>query len=66
MSEKITMSEQGYIAAKMLGHITSTKKSLETIIPELSKLIDEDEYNKVMRLLSKWEQTHCDFIELNN
>ena len=57
------MTENEYVKVKDLGIILSVKNVLRELIPETSEIVDEKEYQEVMRLISKWERKHLSKIE---
>jgi hypothetical protein len=59
------MKEAEYIKVKDLGTITGAKNVLRGLVPETSDIIKEEDYNKVMEILTKWEIKHYSSITTN-
>ena len=49
------MTEQEYINARTLGHVTCSKESLLYVLPSITPIIDKEEYKIVTKFLRKWE-----------
>lgn len=60
------MTETEYINVKHLGHIQSAIECLRHVTSQVSDVIDDDEFKKVMNYFSKWELKLFDKIKTNN
>lgn len=60
------MTESEYITVKDLGQLRCAIESLRLIIPEVSDIIDKDEYVMVMSKIREWEEKHFENIKIKS